>query len=145
MRKALLALLLVALAAGCGGSNKTSQLTEKPYVAALDKLCTSGNRKVAALGLTTSIQTWKQHGQEAAEVAKQTVNGFEALTPPDSLRASAEEHNKASEEIVKAVQDAADAAKSGDTGKFDDALSRQQNFGLKANAAATEIGADACA
>ena len=146
MRKALLAVLLVALAAGCGGGgNKSPQMTEQDYIAALNKLCTSGNRQVAALKLSTSIETWKQNGQRAAEIARETVNGFVALTPPDSLRKAAEEHNKASRELVKAVQDAADAAKSGDAAKFGDALSRQQNFGLKANAAASEIGANACA
>ena len=145
MRKVPLAFLLVALAAGCGGGEKSPQLTETQYVAALNKLCTSGNRQVAALKLTTSIDTWKQNGQRAAKLARQTVKGFEELTPPDSLREAADEHNEASEGLVKAVEDAADAAKSGDTTKFDDALSRQQNFGLQANAAADEIGASACA
>jgi cell division GTPase FtsZ len=145
MRKLLPAFLVVALVAGCGGGKKTPQMTKEEYVAALNKLCTSGNRQVAALKLSTSIETWKQNGQRAAKIARQTVTGFEALTPPDSLRKAAEEHNQASRELVKAVQDAADAAKSGDTAKFDDALSRQQNFGLQANAAATEIGANACA
>ena len=145
MRKVGLAFVLVALAAGCGGGEKSPQLTEKQYVAALNKLCTNGNRQVAALKLTTSIDTWKKNGRRAATIAKHTVNGFEALVPPDSLRNAADEHNEASEGLVKAVEDAADAAKSGDTTKFDDALSRQQNFGLKANAAADEIGASACA
>jgi hypothetical protein len=146
MRKALLVALLVALVTGCGGGGKkTSGLTRTQYISALNKLCTSANRKVAALGLTTSIATWKKHGQRAAKMVEQAVKGFESLTPPDELRKAAEEHNSASEEIVTAVRDAADAAQSGDTKKFDDALSRQQNAGLKSNAAARKIGASACA
>jgi hypothetical protein len=145
MRKVPLALILVALAAGCGGGNEAPQLTEKQYVAALNKLCATGNGQVAALKLTTSIETWRRNGARAAKIARETVNGFEALAPPDSLREAADEHNEASEGLVQAVADAADAAKSGDTTKFDDALSRQQNFGLQANAAADEIGANACA
>ncbi len=31
------------------------------------------------------MRTWKQNGQTAAEIAGQTVKGFEALTRPDSL------------------------------------------------------------
>ena len=145
MRRALLVAVVVALAAGCGGGGKkTPQLTRAQYVAALNKLCTSANRQVAALKLTTSIQSWKQSGARGAKIVEQTVKGFEALTPPDELQKAAEEYTSASDEIAKAVRDAAAAAKTGDTQKFDDALSRQQNFSLKANAAASEIGATAC-
>jgi hypothetical protein len=45
---------------------------------------------------------------------------------------------------VTAVTDAADAAKSGDTAKYDDASSSQQNFSIQARAAAGTIGAKAC-
>jgi hypothetical protein len=57
----------------------------------------SANQKVAALRLTTSIQTWKRNGQKAANIAAQTVKGFEALTPPDSLRDAAKAYTTESE------------------------------------------------
>jgi hypothetical protein len=145
MRNAVLAALTLALVAGCGGGGKkTAELTRAQYISSLNKLCTSANRQVAALKLTTSMQSWKQSGARGAKVVAQTVKSFEALTPPDELKKAAEEYTSASEQIGKAVQDAAEAAKAGNTKKFDDALSRQQNFSLKANAAASEIGASAC-
>jgi hypothetical protein len=147
MRRALPAVVLgvlVVLAAGCGGGKKTPQLTKAQYAAALDKLCSSANNQVAALGLTTSMQTWKQNGQKAAKIADQTVKGFEALTPPDSLADSAAKYEKASEDIAAAVRDAADAAKNGDVKKFDDAISRQQNAGTQARTEASDIGAKTC-
>ena len=145
MRRALPAIIVVVLVAGCGGSKKTPQLTKEQYAAALNKLCTGANRQVAALRLTTAMGTWKQNGQKAAKIAGQTVKGFEALTPPDSLVEEAAKYNAASEEIASAVQDAADAAKKGDTKKFDKAISEQQNAGSQARTAASEIGATACA
>ena len=145
MRRAVPAVVLVVLLAGCGGGHKkTPQLTKEQYAAALNKLCTSGNRQVAALRLTTDIKTWKQNGQKAAKIADQTVKGFEAVTPPDSLRDAAQKYTKASEDLVSAVSDAAGAAKTGDTKKFDDALSRQQNSSIQARAYAHELGAKAC-
>ena len=145
MRKALAAVVLLALVPGCGGGGKkTPQVTKAQYAAALSKLCTSANGQVAALRLTTDIKTWKQNGQKAARIADQTVKGFDALTPPATLQGAAQKYNKASEEVAVAVQDAADAAKNGDTSKFDDAISRQQNSGTKARAAASEIGATGC-
>ena len=145
MRKALPAVLLVALVAGCGGGGQKKTLTPAQYVSALDTLCLSANKQVATLKLTTSIETWKKNGEHAAKIVKQTVKGFGALTRPDSLRAAAARYDSASEQIATAVQDAADAAQNGDTKKFDEALSRQANFGQKSNAAAAEIGAKACA
>jgi len=137
-------LVLVVLLAGCGSGHEKTQLTKEQYAAALNKLCTSGNRQVAALRLTTNIKTWKQNGQRAAKIADQTVKGFEAVTPPDSLRDAAEKYTAASDDLVNAVSDAANAAKNGDTKKFDDALSRQQNASLQARGYAHELGATAC-
>jgi hypothetical protein len=138
--------VVVAVVAGCGGGGKKSpHLTDDQYRAALNKLCTSGNRQVAALRLTTSMKTWKQNGQKAAKIADQTVKGFEALTPPDDLRSTADKYTQASEDIVKAVGDAARAAKTGDAKAFDDALSRQQNSSLQARSYASQLGATGCA
>lgn len=146
MRKAALGALVVVLLSGCGGGGKKGpELTRAQYVADLNKLCTSANRQVAALRLTTDIATWKQNGPRAYKIAKQTVDGFKALTPPDALRDAADAHNRASSQVVEAVKDASDAARTGDRKKFDDAISRQQNFGLRSNAAASKIGAAACA
>src|SRR5262245_19281236 len=122
MRRAILPLALLAFVAGCGGGSKQApQLTRQQYAAALNKLCSGANRKVAALKLTTAMQTWKHNGQRAAKIADQTVKGFEALSPPEDLQSAADRYNKASEQIAKAVRDAADAAKNGDTNKYDDA------------------------
>jgi hypothetical protein len=145
MRRALPAVIVVVLVAGCGGSKKTPQLTKEQYAEALNRLCTSANNQVAALRLTTAMRTWKQNGQKAAKIAGQTVKGFEALTPPDSLVEEAAKYNKASEEILSSVQDAASAAKEGDKQKFDAAISEQQNAGTEARTAAAEIGATGCA
>jgi hypothetical protein len=145
MRRALPAVIVVLFIAGCGGSKKTPQLTNEQYAAALDRLCTSANNQVAALRLTTAMRTWKQNGQKAAKIAGQTVKGFKALTPPDSLVEEAAKYNKASEEILSSVQDAASAAKKGDKQKFDDAISEQQNAGSEARTAAAAIGATHCA
>jgi hypothetical protein len=145
MRRAVLGVVVVALAAGCGGGGKkTSQMTKAEYAAALSNLCASANQQVAALRLTTSMQTWKKNGQKAVKIVGETVKGFEALTPPDSLVEEAAKYTKASEDISAAVQDAAAAAKDGDAKKFDDAITRQQNAGTQARTAATEIGASGC-
>jgi len=144
MRKAVLAVLLVGLVAGCGGGKKTSTVSSKDYAAALSKLCRSANQQVAGLQLTTSIKTWKKNGEQAATIADHTVKGFEALTPPASLQAAAKAYTSASEDIDSAVKDAADAARDGNTKKFEQALGRQQNATSKAYLAAGRIGATGC-
>jgi hypothetical protein len=145
MRRALPVVILVVLLAGCGGSKKSPQLTKAQYAAALDKLCSSANRQVAALGLTTAIGTWKQNGEKAAKIAEQTVDGFKALTPPDSLVDEAAKFTAANEDLVAGVKDAAAAAKDDDTTKFSDAITRQANAGTQARGAALNIGAHVCA
>jgi hypothetical protein len=145
MRKALPAVLLLAVMAGCGGSkNQTSQLTKAQYVAALDKLCSKANEEGARLKLTTEMAIWRKNGDQAATIARERVTGFEALTPPEGLREAAERHNKASERIATAVQNAADAAKEGDSHKFNQALREQQNFNILSRTAASELGAKDC-
>jgi hypothetical protein len=129
---------------GVGGKKKTPKMTRDEYVAALNKLCSSANQRVAALKLTTSMGTWKRHGQKAASIATETVTLFKALTPPDELKKTAEEYNAATDETVRAVQNAVDAAKAGDVKKFDAAISQQANSISKSNAAAAEIGASEC-
>jgi cell division GTPase FtsZ len=145
MRRALPSVLLVAAVAGCGGGgNQTTQLTEAQYAAALEKLCTKANHDVAPLKLTTDMAVWKKNGDQAAKIAQETVTGFQALTPPDGLRDAAKRHNKASEGVATSVQDAADAAKNGDVGKFSEAITRQLRFGILSRTAASELGAKGC-
>jgi hypothetical protein len=148
-------LVVVAAAAGCGGGAKHSgtqstrtstqkTLSASQYVTILNQLCSSANTRVAALRLTTAMNTWKRHGRQAAEIAQDTIKGFAELTPPDELKRDAAAYVRATREIGAAVTDAADAARSGNVKQFDDAISRQQNAGSSARSAAGRMGADQC-
>jgi hypothetical protein len=119
-------------------------LTKTQYAAALNKLCTEANDAVAPLKLTTDLKVWKKNGDQAAEITQDTVAGFEALTPPDTLRGAAERHIEASKGLATSVQDAADAAKDGDFGKFSKAITQQLHFGILSRTAASELGATEC-
>ena len=145
MRRAVPGVLLIAVVAGCGGSDtKSRPLTKAQYAAALDKLCTKAKHDAAAVTLTSSIAAWKKSGDDAVKIVEAEMDGFEALTPPASLRDAAERLNKASKGMVTSFQDAADAAKAGDVGKFSKALRRQTNFIILTRTAASVVGAKAC-
>jgi hypothetical protein len=157
MRKAAIAILLVAFLAGCGGSSKpsggtttngggkrTPTLTRTQFVSAMNKICSSANSSVAALQLTTSMKTWKRNGSAATTIAQLTLKGFRFLTPPTELKAAAADYVAAATRIVNAVRDATDAAKEGNVQKFDQAITEQQNAGTKARVAARKIGAHSC-
>ena len=120
-------------------------MTKAQYAGALDKLCKKASDGLTPLKLTTDIRTWKENGDQATKVTREMVTGFEALTPPKTLRDAAKRHNKATEQVAAAFQQAADAAKAGDVGKFSSALTRQQNYVILSRTAASELGALGCA
>jgi hypothetical protein len=145
MRTAVPTVLLIAALAGCGGgSKKTASLTQPQYAAALDKLCTNAKHDAAAVTLTSSMATWKKNGDDGVKIAKEELAGFEALTPPKSLRDAAERLETASQGVVTTFQDATDAAKKDDLARFNDAIRRQQNFVILSRTAASVLGAQAC-
>lgn len=148
---AVLVLVVVVAAAGCGGGSggdhkkkKTPTMSRAQYVAVLNQLCSSGNSQAAALKLTTSLETWKQNGQKAVRIVKQTIKAFEELTPPAQLKRVAEQYVKANKDLEAAVQDAADAARAGNVKQFDRAISQQQGAISLAQSAASRIGAEQC-
>ncbi|HEX9415920.1 MAG TPA: hypothetical protein VF895_04365 [Gaiellaceae bacterium] len=140
-------LALVGLvAAGCGGGGKKgSALSKDDYVAALNKICTNANSQLSSLGLSNTIDSFKTDGDQVVKIGEDTVDKIKALSPPDEVKAAAQEFTEATEHAVSDLKDATSAAKSGDQSKFTQALTHAQSDSAKGDAAASEMGADGCA
>lgn len=142
-------LAAAGLATGCGGgagdkNKKAYSVTKKEYAETLNGICDTANREIGALGITNSIKSFNDRGDQALDITQTTVNKFESVTPPNELKDVAKRFNDANQKVLHDLQVAVQAAKAGNAQKFAEARQRVQQDGKESNKAAEEIGATHC-
>jgi hypothetical protein len=149
---AAVAVLAAAGAVGCGGggddndnANKSSSLSKKEYADALNTICKRANHDIAALKLTSSIENFRDHGDQILVITRRTINRFNAVEPAPEVKDAGKRFQQANQNLLRDIEQAVQAAKAGDQSKFLDASRKAQEDGQKSTAAANEIGADDCA
>jgi hypothetical protein len=87
MRRALTALALAALLAGCGGSGSGGRLSAKEYRAQASRICNDSRRQTNALGRPATTRQFQAFLTRGIRVTERNLTRFERLKPPEDLQA----------------------------------------------------------
>ena len=77
--------LVVALAAGCGGGGG-DKLSHGEFVDKANAICADYNQRVDALGTPNTFEDVVSFAQDARAIAQEDVGKFKDLNPPDEDR-----------------------------------------------------------
>jgi hypothetical protein len=136
VRRAPYLLLLVALAAACGGS--------KSYAAKADSICKKFTKETSALGRPTNITELAAVADKTLPLLDQAAKELAALQPPPDKRAAAEQW-LAQLGIVRAdLREIRDKAKGGDTAGLTTVALKAQQDNAKANELGRRLGFEVC-
>ena len=143
MRRALLALLVVLLAAGCGGGS--GRLSKAEYAKRADAICTKYNAKIRALGRPTAISGLPAYVDKALPLARKGDDELRSLKPPKDEEQKAKEWLDQNDSVVGSMERLRDAAKKGDRAGIQTALNEASSANRTANGLARRLGLRVCA
>jgi hypothetical protein len=133
------ALVLVCLAAGCGGGGK------EKFQQQANAICKRYDAKVTALGAPSSPADIPQYVEKAIPIIQQGLVELRALEPPQEL---ASDYNRMLDETAKAIpaaRDLGDAAAKNDAAAVQKALNEGSAANKNADRLATKLGLPECA
>jgi hypothetical protein len=142
MRRGLLALVAVLLAAGCGSS---SRLSPEEYSKRADAICTKYNAKIKALGQPGSIRALPGYVDRALPIARKGTDELRGLKPPKDEEKTAKEWLDQNDSVVAAMERLRDAAKHADRTGVQAALTDASSANRAANGFARQLGLRVCA
>ena len=143
MRRACLALVVVALAAGCGGGG--GRLSKDEYAKRADAICTKYNAKLKALARPTRISDLPAYVDRALPLARKGDDELRGLKPPKDEEQTAKEWLDQNDSVVGSMERLRDAAKKGDRAGIQTALNEATSANRTANGLARQLGLKVCA
>jgi hypothetical protein len=143
MRRACLALVVVALAAGCGGGG--GRLSKDEYAKRADAICTKYNAKLKALARPTRISDLPAYVDRALPLARKGDDELRGLKPPKDEEQTAKEWLDQNDSVVGSMERLRDAAKKGDRAGIQTALNEATSANRTANRLARRLGLSVCA
>lgn len=135
-------LVLVALAAGCGGG---ARLSRAEFVSKANGVCTDINQGLNEIREPTSRTDLAPVLDEGIVVVEDGLDELRDLRPPSELDARYQAWLAKVEESTKALAKARDAAKRDDQAAVGLALQEGDDANTEANRRAAELGLRACA
>src|SRR2546426_6387295 len=111
MRRVCLALVVVVLAAGCGGGS--GRLSKAEYSKRADAICTKYNAKLKALARPTSISGLPAYVDRALPLARKGDEELRALRPPKDEEKTAKEWLPHNDSLVGSLEQLPGAATQG--------------------------------
>ena len=143
MRRACLALVVVALAAGCGGGG--GRLSKDEYAKRADAICTKYNAKLKALARPTGISELPAYVDRALPLARKGDDELRGLKPPKDEEQTAKEWLDQNDSVVGSMERLRDAAQKGDRAGIQTALNEATSANRTANRLARRLGLSVCA
>jgi hypothetical protein len=134
-----LALVLVCLAAGCGGNGK------EDFQKQANAICERYDAKINALGTPSSPADIPQFVEKAIPIIQQGVAELRALKPPQELAGDYNRMLDETEKAIPAARDLADAASKNDAAAVQKALEEGNTANQNSDRLATKIGLSGCA
>jgi len=134
--------LLVLIAAGCGGG---SRLSKTDYAKRADAICSKYNAKINALGRPGGIKALPSYVDRALPIARNGNDELRGLKAPKSEEKTAKEWVDQNDAVVAAMERLRDAAKGGDRSGIQVALTEAGTANRAANRFARRLGVRVCA
>jgi hypothetical protein len=143
MRRAALAVVVVALVAGCGGGS--NRLSKDEYAKRADAICSKYNAKLKALARPASISALPDYVDKALPLARKGDDELRGLKPPKDEVQTAKEWLDQNDSVVGSMERLRDAAKKGDRAGIQTALNEATSANRTANGFARRLGLRVCA
>ena len=144
-RTALSAVVLVALAAGCGGGNGSERLSRNAYLARADAICRDVDEKRKTLPVPAAIPDIPAYVDRALPILDEARSRLEALRPPSSLDDQVSGWLSAIRDGRDALSDLRSAAAKGALAKVRAVGSTSTGIADRARTSARAIGLVDCA
>jgi hypothetical protein len=138
-----LAVVVVALVAGCGGGG--GRLSKAEYAKQADAICTKYNAKLKALARPTGITELPAYVDRALPLARKGTGELRGLEPPKDEEQTAKEWLDQNDSVVGSMERLRDAAKKGDRTGIQAALNEATSANQTANRLARRLGLSVCA
>ncbi len=143
MRAAAVALLALALAAGCSGGD--SRLSKEEYAQQADALCTKYDAELAKLPSPQSLDALAAMAVQAKAIAAEGAAKLRALKPPKELESQANQWLARNDENVRDIEAMRAAAAAKDQTKVQEIARDAARNEAKADELARKLGLTACA
>lgn len=143
MRRVVLAVVVGAIVAGCGGGS--GRLSKAEYAKRSDAICTKYNAKLKALARPTSIGALPDYVDKALPLARKGDDELRGLKPPKDEERTAKEWLDQNDSVVGSMERLRDAAKKGDRAGIQTALNEATSANQTANRLARRLGLRVCA
>src|SRR5919201_6629494 len=112
MRRVALAVVIVGLAAGCGGGS--GRLSKTGYAKRADAICTKYNAKLKALPRPAGISELPAYVGRALPLARKGDDELRALKPPKDEEQTAKEWLDQNDSVLRSMERRRGAAEEGD-------------------------------
>lgn len=143
MRAAAVALLGLAVVAGCSGGD--GRLSKAEYTEQADAICTKYDAELAKLPSPTTLDALARMAVQAKSIAGEGAAKLRALEPPEELQKQADAWLALNDENVKDIEAMRAAAAAGNRVKVQEIARDAQRNEAKADELARKLGLKSCA
>jgi hypothetical protein len=140
---ALIALALVSVLSGCGGSSGTA-LTKEEYASQADAICGKFNKQTKALGTPKDLSGLAKLTDQTLPILDHVIDDLGKLHPPASEKALSDQWLAQVRNLRGDLQEIRDTAKSGDLQAVQAVLPKAREHNSQSNQLATQLGMSIC-
>jgi hypothetical protein len=145
-RLAVIAVLAIALAAGCGGGTSShAKLSHADFVKKADSICADYNKQTAKLPRANSYDAIVTYAQDLQKIAKDSVGKFKQLNPPDDERANWKAFAKAGDQLVATAKQLEQAGRKKDSAALGRVLNAARAHSDESHRIGAAMGTPDCA
>jgi hypothetical protein len=143
VRRLLVVVALVALAAGCGGGG-SDRLSRQEFAKRADALCTKYAADLKKLGQPSSFAELATFTDKAVPLAQKLIDDTKKLKPPKDEQATVDRWNAQNQKVVDAIKALGDAARKSDQKAARQALQLGDAANTESNTLGKQLGMTAC-
>jgi hypothetical protein len=148
LRRSIILVPLILLAAGCGDSKKPSaaeQVTRAAYAQHADAACQKAEDALQALGQPSGVNDLPAYAKRAAAIITKERDDLKALKPASGDEQRVKELGATLDAVVRVANGLVSVAKTGDVAALEDYVTQNGAADQKAKKLAKELGMTVCA